>query len=238
MIREQLCRWFRLDPGRVHVIPNGVDVRRCLDAASKRAQARANLNIGDDICLILGVGNFAPVKGFHHLLDACAQLQRTIGKPNISVVLVGDGAKSRELHEQAARSDLSGRVLFTGRVQPDCVPPLLWAADIVAMPSLQEGVPLTLLEAMACARPLVATRVGGIPDVVEDGCTGLLVPPARPEALAEALAQLARDRSAAIQMGVRAQARAVSEYDHEGMVDRYDVLVRYMASEASYRRRP
>jgi glycosyltransferase involved in cell wall biosynthesis len=231
LVRARLCRWLRLDPARVTVIPNGVDVRQCLEAAPQRAATRTCLGIGDGATVILAIGDFVTRKGFHHLLNACAHLTQGRGTPSLAagalrVVLVGDGGMASELRARAARCDLADRVTFTGRVPHEQILSLLWAADVVAIPSLEEGVPFVLLEAMACARPIVATPVGGIPSIVADGQTALLVPPGQPTALAQALARLIADRALASQLGSRAQARVRAEFDQELMIDRYEAVAR------------
>jgi glycosyltransferase involved in cell wall biosynthesis len=222
----RMRRWFRLNSSRIEVIPNGIDVQRCLDAASQRERKRADLGVADGTHLIVGVGNFVTLKGFHHLLEACAQLRNTSEGNDVRVALVGDGIMADKLRALAQDFGLTHRVTFTGRVSREQVPAFLCAADIVAMPSLQEGVPLALLEAMACARPVVVTPVGGIPDIVEHQKTALLVPPANPAKLAQALLTLMEDRALADSIGMRAQAQVREKYDESLMVERYEQVMR------------
>lgn len=179
-VREALAR-SGVDPARIHAVENGIDVEAVACAASAaRDELRAEWGLAPDEPCVLSLGRLSPEKGQHALVDAWIRLAR----PRGVLVLVGDGA-SRAGLERAARAARPGSVRFAGwRDDPwRC----LGAADVLVLPSLREGLPLALLEAMAAGVPVVATRVGGMPEALDGGRAGRLVPPDDPPALAEAL---------------------------------------------------
>jgi glycosyltransferase involved in cell wall biosynthesis len=173
-------------PGRIVTVPNGV-----APAAEPpdRAAARRVLGLDDDQPVVLTVARLTHMKGQHVLLDAVPGLAARF--PGLAVVLIGDGPLRERLTAQAAALGVGSAVRFLGH-RADARR-LLPAADIFALPSRHEGMPLAALEAMATGLPVVATRVIGTDEVVEDGVTGLLVRPADPVMLEAALAALLAD---------------------------------------------
>jgi glycosyltransferase involved in cell wall biosynthesis len=177
----------RLPPHKVVVIENGCDLRR-FGHARTRALARQELGLPADQRVLLVVGRLEPQKGHRVLLDALPAVQETGA---MSLVCVGEGSERPALEAQAARLGLNGAVRFVGFRRD--VDRWLAAADVVVLPSFYEGLPLAAIEALAAARPLVATEVDGTPEVVIDGETGLTVPPGDRDALAAAISRLLRD---------------------------------------------
>jgi glycosyltransferase involved in cell wall biosynthesis len=185
---------------RLRLIPNGFDPGAF--HPGDRAEARRPLGLPAEARLVAAVGHLVPVKGFDVLLDAMAELPQ-----DTHLVLVGRGAEREALEDRARRRAIASRVTFAGEVPHARVGEYLRAADAVAIPSRDEGNPTVLVEALACGRPVVATAVGGIPDVL-DSRQGLLVPAGDPRALAEGLrATLASPRDEA---GIAAAAAAYS----------------------------
>src|SRR5262249_24656144 len=171
----------------IRVIPNGVDLEAFAPGGGDDGAARGEWP-GPGLRL-LSVGRLHPQKGHGVLLDA---MGRTAARgASLSLVIAGEGTLRPVLEEGIRRLGLDGSVRLAGR-RGD-VRELLRAADVFVFPSLYEAVGIALLEAMASGLPVVASRTGGIPEVVEDGASGRLVPPGDAEALAEALAALARD---------------------------------------------
>jgi glycosyltransferase involved in cell wall biosynthesis len=165
---------------------------------------------------ILEVARLAEVKGQRTLLEALPALAAT-------AVLVGEdleggGAYRRELEEVASRLGIAERVVFTGR--RDDVPALLRGCDVVCLPSRAEGMPLVLLEAMAQGKPVVATAVGGVPELVVDGECGLLVPPGNPDALAVALRRVLDDRELAARLGEAGRRRVEERFSAAAAAER------------------
>jgi glycosyltransferase involved in cell wall biosynthesis len=180
-------------PRRVQVIHNGIDGERFV--AAERDGVRRELGLGDAFV----VGTAAVLtrqKGLFHLLEAARLVKAA--DPGIRFVVAGDGPLRAELEARARTLGVDDVVRFVGYRRD--VPELLAALDLHVMPSLWEGLPLALLEALASGKPIVATRVGGNPEVVEDGVNGLVVPPADPAAIARAVLALRRDPAARARM--------------------------------------
>lgn len=167
-------------PGRVHVVPNGCDAS--IFHPRDRAAARAALGVPDDARLVVYVGRLVAEKGLRELLEAARRLAPAM--PNLRIALVGEGPMRAELTALAAQCGCE--VVFAGAQPPDEVARWMTASDLVTLPSYSEGHPNVLVEALACGRGVVATPVGGIPEVV-DAASGVLVPPRDADALAEGL---------------------------------------------------
>jgi len=184
-------------------------------APADRAAGRAALGLGQGGFLWLCVGMIRPDKGQDHLLDAFARLVAAGHEARLAVV--GTATEESAAYEQALRvqaAPLGDRVAFPG--YRDDVAALMGLADAVVIPSLTEAQPRVAVQAFASGRPVVASAVGGVPEIVVDGDTGWLVPPADPEALARAMAAVMADPGAAQAIGARARAcaEATMRFDH------------------------
>lgn len=201
-------------PERVHVIPPGVRPALFHEPTPSPWPELSGPKI-------LFVGRLVPQKGGRVLLEAARRLRT----PDAKVILIGDGPE-RPLLEQAARHHgVADRFLFRGFVPHDDVPAALAHADVLVLPSIYEELGSILIEAMQVGLPVVASRTGGVPDVVVDGTTGLLVPPSDPEALARALDRVLADASLAERL--RNGARAAAEgYDWEVLADKVLAIYR------------
>lgn len=175
-------RDYGADPSRIRVIANGCDA--AIFHPGDRAAARRALDIGDDDELVVYVGRLVPEKGLRELLDAVQRLRPA--RPRLRLALVGEGPMQAELAERL-RLDPQLPVRLAGAQPPADVARWMTAADTVTLPSYSEGHPNVLVEAMACGRPVVATPVGGVPEVVDDS-VGVLVAVRDAEALATGLA--------------------------------------------------
>ncbi len=176
---------------------------------------------------LLCVGMLTPVKGFDLAVTAFASLARRF--PHMRLVIGGDGPARKNLEQQAAELGVSHRIDFVGWVRPDGVAALMNSATLVIMPSRwEEAFGLVALEAALMARPVVATHVGGLPEVVADGQTGLLVEKDDPEALAGAIAVLLDHPELATEMGKAACLRAQDLFSLKRHVDAYDALYRQL----------
>jgi glycosyltransferase involved in cell wall biosynthesis len=174
--------------------------------------ARAALDLEADAPVALCLARLSPEKDVGNFLEAAALLPEAGAR----FLVAGDGPLLPTLRHQIAFLGLEGRATLLGR--RDGVPTLLAAADLLCLPSREEGLSLAALEAMAAGLPLVATRVGGLPEAVEDGKTGLLVPPRDPSALAGALARLLTDPARARAMGAAGRARAAACFTRDRML--------------------
>jgi glycosyltransferase involved in cell wall biosynthesis len=212
-------------PPQYAVVPSGVATGRLRAAAPARAQARARLGLPPHAYVVAAVGRLVPIKGFDLLVDALGEIAASV--PGARVLLIGDGVERGALEAQARRLGVADRLLLPGTVS-DTVP-LLAAADVLAAPSRNEGMGRVLVEAMALGLPVVGTRVGGIPDVIDDGECGLLVPADDAAALAAALVELGRDAARRDKLGAAARRRAEdfsTTVAAAAMRDLYDGLVR------------
>ena len=216
-------------PERVRTIPHGVDTDRFRPAtAEERAALRRRLGLPAEASIVTFTGRLLRGKGLETLAEAFASQS-----PRAHLVIVGSGdgqALSVEdvLRERVARGDLAGRVIMTGRV--DNVEDYLRASDVFAFPSVFEGLGLSLIEAQACGLACVASRTGGIVDVVEDGKTGLLVSPGQVDELAAALRDLLTDEARRTALGTAGRVRAVRDFDIRDSVDRYRALFHELSS--------
>jgi phosphatidyl-myo-inositol dimannoside synthase len=202
------------DPRRVATLLHGVDISEFATGDAAPWRARAGAAHGE--LLVVALGRLVAKKGFSHLLRAADRLQSR-GVP-VRLAIGGTGDLADPLAAEAARLGCASRVRFLGDIPHDEVGGLLRAADVVAVPSVRDekgnvdGLPNVLLEAMAVGRPLVSTRIAGVPDVVDHDRNGLLVPPGDDDALAAALERLATDRELRARLAAAAldRARALS----------------------------
>jgi len=208
-------------PDRIVTIHNGLDIESLGSPNSSAiAQKQMELGLPDSHRVIGAVANFYVTKGLPYFLQAAAHVREVF--PEAKFALVGDGERRRELVALTNELNLDSSVLFLG--QRNDVPELLPLFDVFVLSSVKEGLPFALLEAMAAARPIVATTVGGIPEVIINGETGLLVPPRDPEALAKAIITLLSDRDRAQRMGLAARERVLAHFTLERMMEETEQL--------------
>src|SRR5215207_9091225 len=197
-----------VEEDRIHVIPPGVNPSLFEgpfeDPFSGVGKPR-----------VVFVGRLAPQKGVRALVAAAGLLK----DPRAQVLLVGDGPERLALEREAERLGVGGRLHFVGFLAHDRLPAVMSHADLLVLPSLYEELGTVLLEAIQVGLPIVASKTGGIPDVIKDGVNGLLVPPSEPEALAHAINRLLADRKLARRLSEGAQARA-KDYDWEVLAER------------------
>lgn len=191
---------------RCEVVLHGVETDEVLAAAADRDEVRADLGIGPDELAVVTVANLRRPKAYPDLLAAARTV--TDALPGVRFVTVGQGPLEAEIAELHRASGLGDRFALLG-YRPDAAR-ILAAADIVCQPSHAEGFPLALVEASVLGRAIVATHVGGIPEVVVDGESGVLVPPRRPDLLANALVGLANDPELRASLGAAAAARGAA----------------------------
>lgn len=217
--KSQLCRltppelWLRF-----MVLRCGVDV----DAL---AFAQRPLRIGPPV--IVAIGRLSAEKGFGILIDALRQLQRE--NIDARLKLIGDGPERDALVGQVNDAGLQDHVTFTGELDPDAVRAELQAADIFCLPSFNEGLPVSIMEAMAVGVPVVTTWIAGIPELAENDLTALTVPPARSDALAAALRRLCDDPVLGGELAAEARKRVEALHDRTNNGEQMAELLRKMA---------
>jgi sugar transferase (PEP-CTERM/EpsH1 system associated) len=219
-MRQYFCRETGFPLERMGVIHNGVDI-----AAIERADARGvreELGIAPDDCVIGTVARFQETKDLTTLVRAFAQLRQAHGNHRLKLLLVGDGAERQKLALLAAELGVAPAVIITG-IRHD-VPRLLRAMNIYALSSLSEGLPISVLEAMSAALPVVATNVGMLPELLREGENGLLVEPRAVAEMAECLSRLVADDELARRMGIAGRRKVGREYSLAAMLRRYEEL--------------
>ncbi len=217
---------------RVLTLHDAVDVTTF---SPHRVQAsvgvREDLGCRPENLLVCAVGRLSPEKGHGFLLAAFREVIATV--PNACLVLVGEGPLRSCLEAQAARYGLGDHVVFAG--YRDDVEAIIAASDLLVMPSLREGFGDPIIEAMALGKPVVASRVGGMLEIVRDGETGLLVPPGDSDALAQAIIELLRDPQARERMGLVSRQVALREFSVEVLADSLAKLYCELVSTPSSR---
>jgi len=200
---EEAVKYYRLERGEVSVIPNGVDLER-FDPKVECGGIRRRFGLeGKDV--ILYVGGLRERKGLPYLLTAMRQLRRQ--SPNTVLLICGEGNQKSNLQRMSRDLGVSEYVIFTGKIPYEELPQYYAACDVFVLPSNYEAQGIVLLEAMASQKPVVATRVGGIPETV-DSDTGILIPPRDPSALAQAVSRLLQDSQLREDMGKAGRRRA------------------------------
>ncbi len=230
VVSEGLARFLEnvehLPRRRMVVVGNGVDPD-IGGRAPGRAEARAAIGADGQAPVIGTVGRLAPQKGQVHLLRAFGRL--LVDHPGALLVIAGEGPERARLEDEARRAGIDGRVIFLGHRRD--VPAILASLDLFVLPSLWEGLPQALLEAMAMSIPVVAARAVGVEDVVTDGATGLIVPPADPVALAAAMQRLIGTPGLAAQLGAAARRSVVENFSLAAGAARVDAVYRRVLGE-------
>jgi len=209
-IREALLDLGIGTESQIHVIPLGFDLSSFLAVERPAGTLRAHLGLAADVPLVGVLGRLVPIKDNETLLAAVARL------PGVHLAVVGDGELRGALSSTAARLGIAGRVHFTGW-WPD-VAAAMSDVDVVALTSRNEGTPVSLIEASASARPVVATRVGGVADVVKDGVTGFLAHPGDADEVAGLLRRLLDDPDARRRLGEAGRQEVRHRFSQERLL--------------------
>jgi len=213
--------WARIGTApAVETLLHGVEPDEVPRGQEARATARAALGLAPETAVVGCVANLTPKKDHAGLLDAIGQVRVQV--PEVVLLLIGTGPLEEELRTKVQQQGLEGTVRFLG--SRDDVQRLLPALDVFVLGSRYEGLPISLLEAMAAEVPCVATSVGGIPEAVTDGVEGLLVPAGDPAALARALRHVLQDRRLGCTMGTAGRRRVVESFSIDRAVRRTERL--------------
>ncbi len=206
---------------KVSVVRNGIEVEALVERSRLPLQGAVDFEASDRP-IVLIPARLHKQKGHADLLKAATKV------PHVRFLLAGDGPERQSLETLAKVLGVSSRVSFLGE-RAD-VPSLLASSDVFVLPSLYEGLPVSVLEAMAVGTPVVATSVGGTDEAVQDGVTGVLVPPGQPDRLAEAIARVVADRATAEEMSLKAKQCVRELFSSEsmaaGVLAVYEQLVR------------
>ena len=217
-VRDAIRKEWRVPEPRLFLVHNGIHVAPSLPTPAAREDGRRALGIGAQDVAIGAVGIFRPIKNFSLLIGAFATISKA--HPEALLLMIGDGPLRAEMEEEASRSGAGDRIRFLG-LRSD-VPQVLPCLDIYSLPSISEGLSISILEAMAASLPIVATRVGGNSEAVEEGSTGLLVPSRSREALAASLETLVVDSERRRRMGDAGRRRALERFTVDRMISDYE----------------
>lgn len=222
-IRDRIVQMRVLPDSKAFAIPNGINPQPFTPNPQLRNAMRAELGIGEDE---LAIGCVARLVWFKGLDSLVAALPQVTAARKVRCWIVGEGPLKQALQEQAAQLGVADKLCFLG--ERSDIPALLNAFDVFVLPSVSEGMPITILEAMAAAKPVVATDVGGVGEMFEPGISGLLVPPRQPQALADALNRLLADDTFRAQVATAARARIDTYFTQQTMVAATDRLYRHL----------
>jgi glycosyltransferase involved in cell wall biosynthesis len=218
-LKQFIVEQVGVSADRIKVVYNGVDVLPpCEPAEVDRCRKELGLSETDQVVGM--VGNLYPVKGHQYLIDSIPEVLKEC--PDTSFVFAGRGLLEPELKEQVHRLGLDKRVFFLGLRQD--IPRILATFNVFVLPSLSEGLSMAILEAMVAGKPVVATQVGGNPELVLNGETGFLVPPKDSHALASCLVTLLTNKAQAAQLAEKGKNRAEGQFSLETMVRAYQTL--------------
>jgi glycosyltransferase involved in cell wall biosynthesis len=229
-VRDRLCQELGFAPERTLLVENGVDID-AFAGARETPGLRRSLEIDDGRRIVACVGRLARGKNQDVLIRAMRRVR--VAFPDAMLLLVGDGPLRPELEALVAREELQEGVRFA-RERTD-VAEVLAASEVFVLPSDAEGIPLSLIEAMAAAKPVVATRVPGNVDVIRDPAFGALVPPRDPDALAMAIESLLSDPERARKLGSAGQAHVRSEFDIRATLARLERIYDEVLEERARR---
>ncbi len=204
---------------RLRVIPNGIDLER-FTPRGRRVEIRRLLGVPETAPLLVSVTHLTRVKGIDLLVDATRRIR--VRSPEARAVVAGRGAEQARIEQSVRSAGLEDSFRLLGSYED--VPGLLEAADLFVLPSRSEGQPNAVMEAMAMGLPVVATRVGGVPEVARDGDEALLVPPEDAEALAAACLSLLAEPARARRLGAAGRERAARQFSLTRMIRRYEEL--------------
>jgi sugar transferase (PEP-CTERM/EpsH1 system associated) len=242
-VSADLARWLEkivgIPAAKVQLIHNGVNTDKFHPDEGRDGTTRppSPIPFSDD-CFVIGtVGRIQDIKNHAGLVDAFLLLQQLVPEPSrLRLAIIGDGPLLPLLKQKVSDAGLNQCVWLPG-ARSD-IADIMRGFDLFVLPSLAEGTPVTVLEAMACGLPVVASRVGGLPEVVEENVSGLLVPPADANALAEALLSFHADPELAKQAGLAGRHRIERQYSVQAMLDDYAKLYDALLADKTTFREP
>jgi glycosyltransferase involved in cell wall biosynthesis len=228
-VKRELVSYAVAPPAKIAVIPLGFDLKPFLRCQDQRGQFRHELSVSDGARLVSIVGRIFPIKNHRLFLDAAALVAAR--EPSVLFVIVGDGVLRWEMEDHARELRIADRVIFTGWRRD--LPRIYADTSILVVSSNNEGTAVSAIEAMAAGRPVVATRVGGLPDLITEGETGLLVPPGDPDGLASAVLRLLQDPGTACRMGQSARAMVQERFSVRRLVVDMENLYHQLLAQKS-----
>lgn len=215
--RQHLAQNYRIDPEKIEILPNAVDTE-FFDPSSFRATEIKKKYSVEDNRVVLFAGRLTTQKGLNYLLGAIPSIIKAL--PDVKLFIVGEGPEEVTLKREAARLGVSSNIVFIGKVSHEEMPELYSVADVFVSPSLSESFSNVMLEAMAMQNPLVITKVGVAPEILEDYKTALLIQPADSRTLASKIIELLMNPALSRSLGRKAREFVRREYSWELVVNR------------------
>ena len=210
--RLEIVRKFCPYAKSAHYISNGVDIER-FNFSERKAEIRQEYQVPSKTKIILIVSRLEEVKGVSYFIEAVSQILRSV--EDVQVFIVGSGSQASILQNRIHELKINEYVDLKGLIENKYLPDFYALADLVVIPSLEEATSITGLEAMASGKPIIGTKVGGIPDLIDDGENGILVPPKNPKELANAVITMFKDSNRMIEMGKYSRKKAVEQFSWE-----------------------
>lgn len=213
-LNKDIQKQFNIPGSNLVTIPNGIDIDKFKPISTDDLKEILNLN---DKKIILSVGRIDEQKGFQLLIKVLPKISK---KFNVKLIIVGTGPYLRSLKSMAEKRGLQDRVIFTGRVTDEDLPKYYNLADVFAFPTLRfEGLPYVIPEAMACEKPVISSRIGGIPTAIENGRDGILIEPGNLDELVNNILYLLDNEDVANALGKRAREKVINELSLDKMVE-------------------
>ncbi|TSC95193.1 MAG: glycosyl transferase, group 1 [Parcubacteria group bacterium Licking1014_1] len=203
----------------IFVLPNGIDLKKFKGFSKQAIRDKFKIHFNEKI--IIFVGGLRPVKGVKYLIEAFKIINKKI--PEAKLFLVGDGSERKNLEDIIEKNNLGKKVNFTGKIINQKIPEYMIASDIFVLPSLSEGFPVVILEAMASELPIVTTKVRGLPEIIEDGENGFLVEPKNSEQFAEKVLLLFENDELREKISNNNKEKS-KEYDWENIVEKIEKI--------------
>lgn len=233
-MRRSLIEIHKIPPENIVKIYNGIEIEEYnpdhKELRNKKLEVRRELGLKNDVPVIGAIGRLVWQKGFEYLIRAAPEVLKKC--PEARFLIVGEGPLKNKLILTGEKLNVADRIIFTG-FRSD-IKEILASIDVLAMPSLLEGLPMVLLEAMAMAKPIVATRIDGITEVLENSKTGLLVPAENSHALAEAIVGILNDKAKANFFGQNAREVAKKKFSVKKMVEQIELAYEKLLHEKGF----
>jgi glycosyltransferase involved in cell wall biosynthesis len=229
--RRTLIERHKIQPEKILKIHNGIEIEEYRadnkEVRNKKSELRKELGLKSDVPVIGVIGRLVWQKGFEYLIQAIPQVIKDF--PEAKFLIVGEGPLRGRLEELCERLKIEDNIIFTG-FRSD-IKDILATIELLAMPSLLEGLPMVLLEGMAMAKPIVATRIDGITEVLENSKTGLLVPAKKPHDLAEAIIEILKNKTKANLLGKNARKIVEEKFSVKRMVEQTELVYEKLLTE-------
>ena len=217
-IASSIKKWYFVDEEKAYTVYNGVEVNFFCPDQSQRKHIRRALAISDQEKVLLFFSFITKQKGLHLLIKALPGILEK--NKSIKLLVVGEGNYLAEAKELVKQLGLDSYVVFLGYIPREKTPGYINASEIFILPTLrQEGMPFSLLEAMACGKPVIASKIGGIPSVIDDGVNGLLIPPGNISKLIEKTTFLLNNKDFTDKLADNARKKVIQNFSHEKMVE-------------------